>query len=79
MLTIFLARTLACLNPSLYSNTSAIISLSGTDIAIGLKRAFRLSGNFDLPPYPLPIDKYITCWVEGHKNACIFIHFDELA
>lgn len=50
MVIIFSASTLAFLNPSEYSNTSAINSLSGTDIATGLNNYFKLSGNLDLPP-----------------------------
>jgi len=47
---IFSANNLAFLNPSEYSRTSAINSLSGTDIATGLNNYLRLSGNLDLPP-----------------------------
>jgi|JI10StandDraft_1071094.scaffolds.fasta_scaffold317459_1 hypothetical protein len=44
------AKLLANLNPSENNNTSAISSLSGTDIATGLKSYFKLSGNLDHPP-----------------------------
>jgi len=56
----FEARLFAFLNPSENSKTSAINSLSGTDIATGLKSYFKLSGNFDRPPYPLPAGFIVT-------------------
>jgi hypothetical protein len=34
--------------------------LSGTDIAIGLNNCFKLSGNFDRPPYPFPAGFNVT-------------------
>lgn len=51
---------MAVLKPSENNRTSAISSLSGTDIAIGLKSCFKLSGSFDLPPYPLPAGFKVT-------------------
>lgn len=56
----FEARLFAFLNPSENNKTSAMSSLSGADIATGLKSCFRLSGNFDLPPYPLPAGFIVT-------------------
>ena len=54
MATSFLPKLLACLNPSEKRMTSAICSLSGLDMATGRNSCFKLSGNFCLPPYPLP-------------------------
>ncbi len=56
----FSASSFALLNPSEYSNTSAINSLSGTLIATGLNNCFKLSGNLDLPPYPFPAGLRVT-------------------
>ena len=56
----FDAKLFAFLKPSENNNTSAMSSLSGTDIATGLNNCFRLSGNFDLPPYPFPAGFIVT-------------------
>ena len=40
--------------------TSAIISLFGADIATARKSAFKLSGSFERPPYPLPAGFMVT-------------------
>ena len=53
-LTILLAKSFDCVKPSVTNDTSAINSLSGAPMATGLNNAFRLSGNLDRPPYPLP-------------------------
>lgn len=49
---IFLANYRALIKPSDINIFSHIILLSGTTIVIGLNKAFRLSGNSDLPSYP---------------------------
>lgn len=56
----FCASCLAYLKPYEYNNTSAISSLSGTDIATGLNNCFKLSGNLERPPYPFPAGFNVT-------------------
>lgn len=48
------------MNPSENKRTSAIYSLSGAVIATGLNNYFKLSGNFDLAPYPFPAGFIVT-------------------
>ena len=60
ILIIFLERIGAVLNPYENKRTSAINSLSGTDIATGLNNCFKLSGNLERPPYPLPAGFNVT-------------------
>ena len=65
-----LAGALSTRSNGLKTDTSAMSSLSGFDMATARKSAFKLSGNLERPPYPFPAG-FIVTNMPALKSTCV--------